>query len=328
MKRICICGGGALGLLMAAVLSNKKDCSISLLTGHPQLWSNDVSAYDSNGQIYKGHIDRISDCAQDVIPSSDVVLLCVPGFLIEKTLLLIQPYISSQAVGTIVSSTGFFFFAHKIFPSSVPLYGFQRVPYIARVDTYGRIANLLGYKKQLYMATENLPSTFEQQWSEWLQVSIEHLDNYLQASLSNSNPLLHPARLYGMWHNLTENTYYKNNIFFYADWDEYSSEIYIQMDNEFQQLCQILNVKVEPVLQYYESTDAISLTNKLRSIAAFRTILAPMVKYEKGWRPDFKSRYFTEDFPFGLQLVKDLAEKHHLKTPIIDTVLNWGNEFI
>ena len=84
--------------------------------------------------------------------------------MIEETLRKIQPYITTQAIGSIVSSTGFFFRAHEIFPDSTALFGLQRVPYIARVLEYGHKAALLGYKKKLYMATENLLLDFEKQW--------------------------------------------------------------------------------------------------------------------------------------------------------------------
>jgi hypothetical protein len=42
------------------------------------------------------------------------------------------------------------------------------------------------------------------------------------------------------------------------------------------------------------------------------------------WIPDFTSRYFTEDFPFGLQFIYNLARKHNLSTPNIDKVYHWG----
>lgn len=323
MKSICICGGGALGLVVASVLSSTRQLSVRLLTAHPQEWSKSIEAEDKEGRVYNGELVGISADPKDVIPQSDIVLLCLPGFMIEETIRKIQPYITTQAVGSIVSSTGFFFRAHEIFPALTALFGFQRVPYIARVLEYGRKAALLGYKKQLYMATENLPDDFENEWSKWLQTPISHLDNYLEASLSNSNPLLHPARLYGMWHD------WKGEIFdtqelFYAHWDEYSSEIYIAMDKEFQCLCNKLHVNVLPVLEYYESTDAISLARKLKSIEAFKTIPAPMMQTDNGWKPDFQSRYFTEDFPYGLQIVKDLAVKNDIDTPTIDRVLAWG----
>ena len=67
-----------------------------------------------------------------------------------------------------------------------------------------------------------------------------------------------------------------------------------------------------------------SLTRKISSIPAFQAITSPMVETEGGWKADFGSRYFTEDFPFGLRWIKELAEENDVPTPIIDEVYNWG----
>ncbi|MBQ0137103.1 MAG: NAD/NADP octopine/nopaline dehydrogenase family protein [Bacteroidales bacterium] len=328
MTRLCICGGGSLGLVTAGVLAQQDGVEVNLLTSKPSQWSKEIKVLDLNGKLYQGHLHIISDQVGQVIPQSDIILLCVPGFLIEKTLRDIAPYITTQAVGSIVSSTGFFFRAHEIFDNKTALFGFQRVPYIARVTEYGHTAQLLGYKTQLYMALENMPDSFATQWGTWLNTPVAALHNYLEAALTNSNPLLHTARLFGMWHNWTEGKTYSQPIKFYAEWDEYSAEQYIAMDTEFQTLCKIVGVSIPSVLEYYESSDATSLAHKLRSIQAFQSIDAPMKKTENGWIPDFQSRYFTEDFPFGLQLVKDLAEKNNLSTPTIDNVLAWGKQYL
>jgi hypothetical protein len=47
-----------------------------------------------------------------------------------------------------------------------------------------------------------------------------------------------------------------------------------------------------------------------------------------GWIPDFESRYFTEDFPYGLRFIKELAQKHNIDTPTIDKVYNCGMQHI
>ena len=49
-----------------------------------------------------------------------------------------------------------------------------------------------------------------------------------------------------------------------------------------------------------------------------------MVEVPGGWKADFGSRYFTEDFPFGLRWIKDLAAEHGVDTPVINEVYEWG----
>ena len=54
MKTICICGGGALGLVVASVLSNTRQLAVHMLTAHPQKWSHTIEAKDQEGKIYQG----------------------------------------------------------------------------------------------------------------------------------------------------------------------------------------------------------------------------------------------------------------------------------
>ena len=82
---------------------------------------------------------------------------------------------------------------------------------------------------------------------------------------------------------------------------------------------------IPTVLDYYESTDAASLTRKLCSIAAFQGIPSPMRVCQDGrYEPDFNSRYFTEDFPYGLRFARDVARQNGVACPHMDEVMDWG----
>lgn len=306
-----------------------KGYRVNLLTGHPNDWSRSIQVIDQEGRTYSGTLNLITANAEEAISDADIVLLTVPGFLIEKTLEEIKPYLNNRTiVGTVVSSTGFFFTAHKILDKTQPLFGFQRVPYIARQKEYGRIGELLGYKPALNVCIENSPNPelLKQELSKLFNTPINLLNNFYEASLTNSNPILHTSRLYTLWKDY-DGKPYEDMPLFYADWTEEASKYLIAMDEEFQTLLDILGIRkgvIPSILNYYESTDAASLTKKIRSIKAFGTIKSPMVKTDTGWVPDFQSRYFTEDFPYGLRFIKELAQQNNLHTPTIDTVYNWG----
>ena len=114
---------------------------------------------------------------------------------------------------------------------------------------------------------------------------------------------------------------------FYEEWTEDTSDLLIRMDCEFMRLLDKLPINkknIPSILDYYESLDAQSLTAKIRSIEASKTIKSPMRLNGSGWIPDFNSRYFTEDFAYGLKFIKDTAAKQNMTTPFIDMVYNWG----
>ena len=237
-------------------------------------------------------------------------------------------------MGTVVSSTGFFFEAFKHLSNSQPLFGFQRVPFISRITHYGREADLKGYKESLSIAVEhtNDKERIRKKLERLFKVPVKLLNSHYEVSLSNSNPLLHTSRLYTLWSDWKPGVAYDNKPGFYSDWTIEASELYIAMDSEFQQLLLKLGVKegsIPPVLKYYESKDAESLTKKIRSILAFQGISSPMsINIFGKYVPDFKSRYFTEDFCYGLKTIETLTKIKNIEAPMIEKVYQWGTKLL
>lgn len=332
-KHICICGGGGLGHTTAGVFSSQDNVKVSMLTSRPGQWQQPFVVHDPNGKDFLGRISKASSNAKDVIPEADIVLLCLPAYLVEKTLREIASYLRKQTiVGAVVGNTGFFVYAHAILPAETPLFAFQRVPYISRVVEYGKEANLLGYKDELLVATENIGdiASFCEQLSMLFMTPVRTLDSFYEVTLSNSNPILHTGRLYTMWKDWDGKPYAENPLFYYG-WTDEASELEIKMDAELFDLLRELNVSkkhFKTLLDHYESTDAASLTRKLQSIPSYAEIKSPMKVVKGGWIPDFESRYFTEDFPYGLKMIHDLAHENNVKCPTIDKVYEWGCKMI
>lgn len=332
-QHICICGGGGLGHTTAGVFSSQENVVVSMLTGRPEQWQYPFVVHDPNGKNFQGRIVKASSNAEEVIPEADIVLLCLPAYLVEKTMRDIAPYLRAKTiVGAVVGNTGFFVYAHDILPETTPLFAFQRVPYISRVVEYGREANLLGYKDELLVATENIGdiAAFCEQLSMLFLTPVRALDSFYEVTLSNSNPILHTGRLYTMWKDWSGSPYTENPLFYY-DWTDEASKFEIQMDAELFNLLRKLNVSqghFKTLLEHYESTDATSLTKKLKSIPSYSEIKSPMKAVEGGWIPDFESRYFTEDFPYGLKMIHDLAHANGVPCPTIDKVYEWGIKMI
>jgi len=324
--KICICGGGALGHVCAGIFASQQDVELSVLSGHPDSWGDSIMVTDGDGRRFVAKISYVSSNPEEVIVGQDIILLCLPGYMIESTLRLIKPFVGDAAVGSVVSSTGFFFFAHDVLGTCAKLFGFQRVPFISRVVKYGQTANLLGYKSRLEVVLENIENreSFRKELERLFITPIILLDSFYEVALSNSNPILHTGRLYTMF-NGRENEVFDHNILFYKEWTDEASQLLINMDAEFFLLLDKLRIRKLPtLLEYYGCTDASSLTSKISFIPAFQTITSPMKQVNGGWVIDFGSRYFTEDFPFGLKWIKALSHEQGIITPMIDMVYDWG----
>jgi len=241
------------------------------------------------------HVDNITSEASEAIPGADYVVMCLPGFAFADEMRLIAPYLSLRTVvGSVVSNTGFFFEARKYLPIGTPLFGLQRVPFISRTIDYGSKAHLMGTKAMLHVCVTDNPdeasaSLRQEEVRTVLQrlfdTPVSLLCSIYEASLSNSNPLLHPSRMYSMWHDWDGVKTYGSNCLFYEGWTDEASSLLIGMDREFFQLLYALPVRqgsIPTILDYYESTDAPSLTRKLRSISAFHGIMSPMCRVEGG----------------------------------------------
>lgn len=332
--RICICGGGNLGHVVAGYLASFKEHEIVILTNRPEDWDLAIKVTDLYGAVFYGPLALVTSSPSKALSGVDVVILCLPGFAYHDVLLKIRDYVSPHVkVGAIVSSSGFFFEAFSLLPEDIMIFGFQRVPFIARIKEYGKSAELKGYKKELNVAIERCSEdekhAFCKILSALFRTPVHLLHSFYEAALTNSNPLLHPARLYSLWKDWEPGIVYAKNPLFYEEWTDEASELLIAMDNEFQHLLSFLPVgkgSIPPILEYYDSHDSRSLTNKLRSIIAFSGILSPMKDSTEGhgYVPDFSSRYFIEDIPYGMRYIVEVANQEGVEIPTIEIIYHWG----
>lgn len=333
MKAVCICGGGSLGHVIAGYLGAKGAC-VNILTRRPGEWSKELAVTTPEGNILRSTPALVTDNPATAVENAGIVLLCLPGYAIKDTLETIAPHVKEGTfVGSVFSSTGFFFEAMKIFGDNIPLWGFQRVPFIARTKEYGKSANLLGYKNSYSIAVENCKNkeTFRSTIEKLFDRPVSLLKSHYEASFTNSNPILHPSRLYSLFANWDKDVYYDRQFLFYEEWDNQASENLVALDNELFMVLDKLPVTpgyLSPILEYYESKDTDALTKKINSIESFKGILAPMVNNGQGWQPDISSRYFQEDFHYGLRYIYETAHRLNLNVPVTDRIYNWGAALI
>ena len=124
MKKICICCGVSLGHVIAGYLSANGKATVSILTNHPTAWQNKIEiCVPDNGEMLIGNIACVSANPAEALLDAEIVLLCLPGFLIKDELIKIRDFINSGTyVGSVFSSTGFFFEALKLLNEDIPLW--------------------------------------------------------------------------------------------------------------------------------------------------------------------------------------------------------------
>ncbi len=333
--RICVIGGGNIGTLISTELSLNKDNEVRLLATRASDFSKEILIEDWNDNIAKkAEIFLITNDKQKAIDNAEIIFITVPASVLQDTVDSIIEFIQpGMMLGVIPGSGGVEFICKKLIDKGVIFFGLQRVPSIARIKEYGKIVINQSRKKQLSVSA--IPRAYTDSVAKLLEklfnIPCESLYNYLSVTLTPSNPILHTTRLYSIFKDYEEGTYYPRNILFYEEWNDDSSNILIKCDSELQDLCAALDMfdmtGVKSLKDYYEVKNSKEMTKKIRSIKAFHNIMSPMLSTDKGFIPDYESRYFTADFPYGLCVIKGIAEMMQVKTPNIDTVIKWYEKF-
>jgi hypothetical protein len=136
--------------------------------------------------------------------------------------------------------------------------------------------------------------------------------------------------MFTLFKDWTPETYYTSIPFMYnTDWDNESSELWVQCDEELRQIINkfpINGEEIPSVLDYYECSNIQELTKKIQSIEPFKNVYPHMIETPQGYKLDVEHRYFSEDVPYGLVLIKSMAKYVNVDTPKIDMVLSWAQK--
>lgn len=332
---VCVLGGGSIGTMLAADLT-KKNVTVSVFTSDPMRWDEKktVKLYDSQDNIlYVGKVNKVSNDPRETIVGADILLSTFPSNVFATKIKEIEKYIDDDTwLGMIPGSGGKEYYCQNLIKKGCKFFGFQRVHGIARIKEYGKSVYDLGRKESLFISS--IPANDAKEVANLIETLLDikcvALPNYLNITLTPSNPILHTARLYSLFRNQEKKWDY--NPYFYRDWTNDSSKILLKCDDELQNIVKKLKKLdlsfVKSLREHYQSYSIVEMTKKISSIVPFKDLKAPMVLEKERFIPDLNSRYFLEDFPYGLAIIKGFAEVVDVETPAIDTVLKWYEEMM
>lgn len=331
---VCIIGGGNIGTGIAACAA-KNGHSVRVFASRFAEFDPVLRATDpTTGESFSAAIDFATGDLKRALSGADVICVTYPSFMMRDILLQIRDTLETPSrIGVFPGTGGAEFFAGPLLESGHTFFGLDRVPYVSRLEQYGKAVSL-SKKPSVRVAalpgdkTEELCGICEQ----ILDVRCLPLRNYLTITFTPSNPILHPARSYTLFSDYREGMVYPRKFKFYREWTTAASETLIRLDEELQSICRALDEidlsEVIPVTTHYESYTPEEMTHKLTSIRSLADIDAPMKAVPGGYAPDFASRYFTEDVPFGLCVLKGFACALGLPTPCMDEVILWSQRMM
>lgn len=327
---VTILGGGNIGMCLAGEISRVKGYDVTIFTSHADKFDKRIMIADDEKDIvyFSGNIVATSDLKFAIL-GADIILCTFPAFLRKKIIREIEEYIKPSAcLGFFPGYGGAEFYCENIIKKGVTIFALQKVPYVARTKEVGKIAGLMSKKTKIFEAAIPHEKTKEiaQLLEDMLLIKCEILPNYMAATLLPGNPLLHTSGSSVYLKNYVNGYNYEKQIYYYQSWNDECSEVICKLSDELHEICEKIPLDlsaVKTIQEYYESPTPEKLTIKFHNIPSYRLLKLPMIKNEKGFVPDFSSRFFTEDIPFGLCIIKGIAIIANIETPNVDSILDW-----
>lgn len=327
---VTVVGAGNIGTQFA-VHCAEKGHQVIVYGSRPERIHKHLSIIDENGiLIHEGEIVQATDDSEIAFSNAHVVFVTMPAYCMEDIAEIIYPFAhNGMKIGLIPGTGGGECAFKRCMEKGCIIFGLQRVPSVARLKEYGKVVCATGYRSELHIAA--LPQYYTEESSalvsELFNMPCVALPNYLNITLTPSNPILHTTRLRILFEDFKDGVGYGRIPLFYEEWDNRSSELLIQCDDEVQKICNALDrfdlSYVKSLKIHYESDTPQQLTKKISSIKGFKGLKTPMIEKNGTYIPDLDSRYFTADFPFGLAILVQIAELVDVDVPYMKKTLQW-----
>lgn len=327
---ITIVGCGNIGTQFAVHCATKGH-AVTVYCSRPTSVSKNLEIVDETGKHFlSGEIVEATNNEEKAFETADLIFVTVPSFAMNEYAKKIIPHLKHGAMICLTPGTGGAEFAFMpALEKNCVIFGIQRVPSVARLVEYGKIVCASGYRNELFCAA--IPSTFSAQAAQIIEnifnITCIPMPNYLNVTLTPSNPILHTTRLKTLFKDYFDGYVYESVPLFYEEWNDESSDLLLKCDQEVQNICKAIDTfdlsYVKSLKLHYESQTPEQLTKKITSIKSFKGLKSPCIEVEKGYIPDFSSRYFTADFPYGLSILVQLSNLLGLDCPYMQQTLDW-----
>ena len=328
--KVTVVGGGNIGTQFA-VHCAEKGHDVIVYTSSPDLYDGYLNIIDDSGSItHEGNIRLATSEPKVAFGDAELIMITMPANMMNAVADIVYLYSNSSAIiGVVPGNGGSECAFKKCIERGNVFFGIERVPAIARLVQKGRTVKSTGYRDELHVAA--LPSKNADKCARIIEEIFDKktvvIPNFLNLTMTPSNPILHTARLkniFGDWH---EGITYEHLPLFYEEWDDASSELLIACDEEVQNICRHLPEfelqYVKSLKSHYESYTVQDMTRKISSITAFKGLKTPAVEINGLFIPDLRSRYFTADFSYGLSIIYQIAVFAGVDTPNIVETLDW-----
>ena len=356
---VTICGGGNGAHAFAGLASLVDGAHVTVLDVYEdetERWNiamakNGFKVTYTNGQSVGFKPDNLRfSVTRDVsvAADADLVVLVVPAYAHELYLNLVIPHLKPDAV--VVGMPGHAGFEYqsgsilKKFDKKNAIVCLETLPWACRYIKYGEEAGIVGTKDETVCSYVQFKGG-QKPFSEPLPVLqklvgpkpvLKLCENYVKCTLMTKSTI-HPPIMYARWKDW-QGTPLTQRPLFYQGVDEKAAQYLDGLNEEILSTAAQLSKKFpsmdftgipsfqEWFIHHYgdQISDQSTLVACMRTNSGYAGLTHPMMSKDGGFVPDFTYRYTTEDIPYGLLVLKQIADMAGVETPVISEIIEWA----
>lgn len=364
---VLICGGGNGAHVLSGLAASTPGAEARVMTlyaDEAERWSKSmetsdfiVSVTNSDGSVkdMKAKPVMVTKDPAKAVPGADIIFFTVPAFAHEQYFTAISPYVSPNTVLVgLPGQAGFeqqCVYMLKEKAKKCAIVSFESLPWACRILEFFKHVLIQGKKETLggaVIMADCKPIAPPMELVQRIlgdKPVVSEIGNYLVINLL-AKSVVHPPIMYGKW-SKWDGKPFDSKPLFYQGVDELQARLLSGVADEIVATAKAIEKqrpgtdmsKVNHVVEWYrinyadQITDKSSLMMCLKTNKAYDGLVHPMREVDGKFMPDFKYRYMMEDVPFGIVVMKGIAEIAGVPTPNMDEVMHWcqkqiGKEFI
>ncbi|MDY6984504.1 MAG: NAD/NADP octopine/nopaline dehydrogenase family protein [Pseudomonadota bacterium] len=352
---VVVCGAGNLGHVFAGLLGARTDIDLRMLLSTKERADTFRANMEANGGVsvqmpdgtqVTGKPRIVTHDPAEAIPGARVVLMCVPSHVESALLDRVLPHLdrSDACIGSVPAPGGFDWKARAALQrhgKHATIFGLGYIPWMSKMLTFGSAARIPGGKSANVVAVDP-PSKLAEVadlLAQVLQTPVLDLGSFLNMTLHAGNQVLHPGIMYAMFKDWDGTPLHEAPLFYEGATFE-AAALCQDLSEEIQQLKQALEralpgLQLPLALPLQQSlqigygaaiADTSTLQTTIASNRAYAGIRTPVKPVDGGVVPDWDSRFFREDIPHGLVVLRGLADLVGLTLPRLDEILLWSQQ--
>ena len=361
--KLVICGGGNGAHAWSGIASSQPNTEVRVLTlcqERAQRWSDSLQKGDFTVNFYqdgkvssqlKSKPKLVTNKPEEAVPGCDVIAFVLPAFAHEQYLQAIKPYMEPGMILVgLPGQAGFDFQVYGILgdvAKKCSVMNFESLPWATRITEFGRACDVLGTKESLLGAVrvgalppkKNPQSVLQSLLGE--KPVLDIMGNLPSITIM-CGTFLHPCLIRDRWANWDGKPLDKQPLFYQGISEEGAAMLSTLSDENLAIAKAITDQspktdlsRIRHTFDWYkrcyanEIEDKSTLYTAITTNKAYKGLTHPMTQTEDGkWVPNFHHRYIIEDMPFGVIVLRGIAEIVGVKTPNLDRLIEWTQDIM